>query len=456
MSRLNVTSFLAEGKFTPFHFWMLFWACVIITFDMYDLVIFGSVLPVLMTDWGITPAQAGLVGSSGLFGMMVGAMVFGLLADRFGRRNILIASIVMFSVATVLCAVAPGPAVFGGLRFIAGLGIGGILPTIIAMLTDYAPKRLANTFVAIVMSFFSVGGILAALVAMVVIPRFGWQATYYVAAIPLLLLPLMLPYFADSPAVLLATGRGNRLHAILERIAPGKVSPVTELVAVSEAPVDAAAVKRSPLAALFTDGRALATLMVWVAFFMCLLMVNGLNTWLPGLMVNAGYALTAGLTFMATMNIGAIIGTLTLGRLADKLGVKKVLVPMFLVAGISIIALGYGNSFAMLIALVFIAGACTMGAQNISYAFVSQYYPSHIRSTAIGMASGIGRLGAIGGPTFGGLLLSMGVSSQMNFLFFAIPGFIAAAAFLLVPLGRRQAPSAPATPDVNTPAPTTV
>lgn len=129
---------------------------------------------------------------------------------------------------------------------------------------------------------------------------------------------------------------------------------------------------------------------------------------------------------------------------------------MFLVAGLSLIALGYGNSFAVLMALVFIAGACTMGAQNISYSFVSQYYPSHIRSTAIGMASGIGRLGATGGPTFGGLLLSLDVSSQMNFLFFAIPGFIAAAAFLFVPPGKKQSPAAPTAPGVGTHAPTPV
>lgn len=437
-SEFDVPKYISEGKFTRFHFWMLFWACFIILFDMYDLVIFGSVLPILLEEWGISAASAGVVGSAGLFGMMIGAMVFGVLADRFGRRNLLITAVVLFSAATVACAFAPGPVIFAILRLAAGLGIGGILPTVIAMLTDYAPKKLANTFVAIVMSFFSVGGILAAVVAIGIIPAFGWRATYLVAAIPLILLPLMMPYFADSPAVLIATGRTSKLRAILNKIQPGVVDESTELRADADLNISKEDAERSSIAILFSNKRALATILIWVAFFMCLLMVNGLNTWLPQLMVDAGYALTAGLTFTATMNLGAIVGTLTLGGLADKIGVKKVLVPMYFIAAVSLIALGFGNNFATLIILVFIAGACTMGAQNISYSFVSQFYPSHVRSTAIGMASGIGRLGAIGGPMLGGMLISLGVSSQMNFLFFAIPGVIAGFAFLFVPLGRKK------------------
>ncbi|WP_026196167.1 MFS transporter [Corynebacterium lubricantis] len=435
MKQLNVTRHLAEGRFTSFHFWMLFFACVIITFDMYDLVIFGSVLPILMEKWGISAAQAGLIGSSGLVGMMLGAMVFGVLADRFGRKNILVFAVVLFSLATIACALAPTPVLFAVFRFLTGLGIGGILPTIIAMLTDYAPKNLANRFVAIVMCFFSVGGILAALVAMAVLPHFSWHAVYLVGGIPLLLLPVMARYFVDSPALLIARGEENKLRSVLS-----KINPNTDFSSVALTTEDdtQAEESSSPVASLFKNRRALATLMIWVAFFMCLLMVNGLNTWLPGLMVDAGYALNSGLTFQAVMNVGAIVGTLVMGTVADKIGVKRVLVPMFAIAAASLILLGYGQSYLILLLLVFIAGACTMGPQNISYSFVSQYYPSHIRSTAIGMASGIGRLGAIVGPTFGGLLISWGASSQMNFLFFAIPGFIAAAAFLVVPIAKQK------------------
>lgn len=174
--------------------------------------------------------------------------------------------------------------------------------------------------------------------------------------------------------------------------------------------------------------------MIWIGFFMCLLMINGVSSWLPNLMFSAGYRLGSSLSFMIVLNIGTIIGTLILGGLADKFGVKKILVPMFIVSAVSLTLLGFKNNMAILYLLVFITGACTMGAQNISYSFVSQYYSPLMRSTAIGFASGIGRIGGIIGPTFGGILVSLNLSAQMNFLSFAIPGIIAALAFSFVPL----------------------
>lgn len=430
---IHIRSVIEEGRFNGFHFGMLFWACFVITFDMYDLVIYGSVLPVLMQEWSMTPLEAGAIGSYGIFGMLVGAILFGTMADRFGGRRMLVMSIALFSVATALCGIAPGQTVFSVFRFLGGLGIGGILPSVIAMLTDYSPKKLTNTMVAIVMCFFSVGGILAAFVAMMLIPVTGWRGAYLVAVIPLVFLPLMVRHFRDSPSMLLERGRLQELRRCLRRANPAAEIPekVTFTGITQKEP-------GSPVAALFTRNRALATLMIWVAFFMCLLMVNGLTTWLPGLMVRAGYPLGSSLTFMIVLNVGAIVGTLVLGRLSDGLGVKRVLVPMFLVAAVCLSLLGFGGSMIVLLILVAVTGACTMGAQNISYSFVSQYYPSFMRSTAIGLASGVGRLGAIVGPTFGGLMLSMDMPVQVSFLAFAIPGVIAAIAFLFVPLGRRS------------------
>ncbi|GAA3697492.1 aromatic acid/H+ symport family MFS transporter [Arthrobacter ginkgonis] len=434
MTTINIRDFIGGAGFGRFHAGMLFWACFIITFDMYDLVVYGSVLPVLMKEWSLDPIQAGAIGSYGIFGMMVGAILFGILADRFGRKRILTASVILFSLASALCGFAPGPLEFSVLRFLGGLGIGGILPCLIAMLTDYAPRGRANTLVAVVMCFFSVGGILAAFVSMLLLPAFGWHAVYWVAILPLLFLPFMMRYFVDSPAMLLEKGRLGELRAALVKVNPtAALSADAEFTGLQEKEAG------SPVGALFKNRRALGTIMIWIAFFMCLLMINGVSTWLPKLMVEAGYALGSSLTFMIVLNVGAIAGTLVLGKLADKWGVKKVLVPMFAISAVSLTLLGFGNNMAILMVLVFITGACTMGAQNISYSFVSQYYPSFMRSTAIGLASGVGRLGAIVGPTFGGVLLTLSLPVQMNFLFFAIPGIFAALAFLFVPLAAAQA-----------------
>jgi AAHS family benzoate transporter-like MFS transporter len=429
---MSVNQILGATTFNRFHFWMLFWACFIITFDMYDLVIYGSVLPVLIKEWSMSPVQAGAIGSYGFLGMMVGAVVFGMLADRLGRQRVLVVSVVLFSGATVLCGFTSTALTFSVFRFLAGLGIGGILPTVIAIVTDYAPAKRANSMVAIVMCFFSVGGILAALIALNLMPSFGWQSVYRVGALPLLLLPFMIRYLPDAPAVILRRRGPEVLRSVLSRVT-GRDVTASEvgLAGREEKPTGA------PVRALFSDGRATGTLMIWIAFFMCLLLVNGLSVWLPQLMVQAGYALGAGLTFLIVLNVGAVVGTLFLGRLADRRGAKLVLVPMYAVAAVSLALLGFGSSTATLLLLVAVTGACAMGAQNLSYAFVSQYYPSPVRSTAIGLASAVGRIGAIVGPTFGGVLLTLGLPVQTNFLFFAVPGLAAALAFWFVPLARR-------------------
>lgn len=450
---IDVAAFIQNARPNRFHGWLLFWSCFIVLFDMYDLVVYGSVLPILMREWAVGPVEAGVIGSVGLFGMMIGAIRFGFLADRFGRRRMLIASVLLFSLATFGCAFAPGPEVFGSLRAIAGLGIGGILPNIIAMITDYAPKRTANTMVAIVTCLFSVGGIVAAFAAMGLIPAFGWQSVYWVALIPVLTLPLSARWFFDSPTTLLRLGRTETLRATLRRISPAAGDFGTADLFIGSTEAAAApgtesgdrdsrqAHPRASLALIFGHGRGLATVMIWIAFFMCLLMVNGVTTWLPNLMMSAGYALDSSLTFMIVLNLGAIIGTLSLGRLADRIGTKRVLVPMFVIAAVSLVLLGVRADIVMLLLFVAVAGACTMGSQNISYAFVSQFYPSSVRSTALGLASGIGRAGAILGPTFGGFLQALDLPVQSTFLFFAVPGLIAAAAFACVPLARETTPS---------------
>lgn len=436
VKQLDVTEVIGEVKFNKFHFGMLFWGSFIVVFDMYDLMVYASILPSMVEAWSLSPVVAGNIGSYGPLGMMVGALSFGYLADRFGRKRLLAIAVVLFSVASTLAAIAPGPTVFGVLRFVAGLGIGGVLPTVIAMLTDYAPKKLKSTFVAILMCAFSVGGILAAFVAMVFIPLLGWQGVYWVAIIPVFALPFMMKYFNDSPARLLSEGRENELRRILGHAAP-EVDIPSE--AVLYAPQTTRGSKRGGnFTALFQDKRATGTIMIWIAFFMCLLMINGVSTWLPNLMLGAGFELNSSLTFMVALNVGAIVGTLVMGRLADNLGVKRVLVPMFVVSALSLIVLGLGGPAWALLLVVAITGATTMGSQNISYSFASLYYPSEMRSTAVGFASGVGRLGAVVGPTFGGYMLTLDQPVMLNFVGFAIPGIIAAVAFSLVPLKRKS------------------
>ena len=217
---------------------------------------------------------------------------------------------------------------------------------------------------------------------------------------------------------------------MVHKIAPELNLPSTATFKLDE-PV---AGDEAPLRALFQQGRMFSTLMFWVAFFMCLLMVYALGSWLPKLMIQAGYSLGASMLFLFALNIGGMIGAIGGGVLADKFHLKPVLTIMFTVGAIALILLGYNSPQAVLYGLIAVAGAATIGSQILLYTFVAQFYPAAVRSTGMGWASGIGRIGAIVGPVLTGALLTLELPHQMNFLVIAIPGVIAALAIFMVNL----------------------
>ncbi|MGF6953595.1 AAHS family benzoate transporter-like MFS transporter [Neobacillus sp. B4I6] len=429
MATINSTEIIANSKFNRFHLGLLLWSFFIISFDGYDLVVYGTVVPTLIEKWNLSPVEAGAIGTYGLFGMMFGAILFGTLADRIGRKNVIAITLVLFSFFTFLCGYAETPTVFSTFRFLAGLGLGGIMPNVIALLTDYAPKNMRSMIVSIVLCGYSIGGILAPLLGIFLMPKFGWESIFWVAGLPLLLLPFMYKQLPETASYLIRTGKKEKLISALTKVSPGsKFNKHDEIVEIKLQET------KVPIFGLFKEKRALSTVMFWIAFFSCLLMVYGLNTWLPKLMIEAGYGLNSSLTFLITLQGGAIIGTLIIGRLCDKYGSKKMLIPMYASGAVALTLLGFGGSSFLIYLLVAIAGAATIGAQNIVQAYVSQYYPPNMRSTALGMASGIGRMGGMLGPLLGGFLLSVSLPIHLNFIAFAIPGLIAAAALAIIPV----------------------
>ena len=430
MRNIDVNDVIDNATFNKFHWKVLFWCTLIIVFDGYDLVIYGVVLPILMDQWDLNPYVAGLLGSSALFGMMFGAMGFGMLSDRLGRKKVIITCVVLFSVTTVINGFATTPWQFGILRFIAGLGIGGVMPNVVSLMSEYSPARRRSTLVALMFSGYAVGGMMSAGLGIWIVPNYGWEIMFYLAAVPMLMLPLMLKFLPESVAFLMAQKREGEARDILTQVAPLKHINEQDVLGVPPT-TDS----KAPVLELFRDGRAMSTMMFWVAFFCCLLMVYALGSWLPKLMSNAGYALSSSLMFLMVLNVGAIIGAVGGGWLADRLSLRSVLVSFFILGSGSLVLLGYESPMWFLYTLVGIAGATTIGSQILLYAYVAQYYPTSIRSTGLGWASGIGRNGAIVGPLLGGALLAMALPHQMNFLALAVPGAIATVAIALV--GRR-------------------
>ncbi|MND59686.1 4-hydroxybenzoate transporter PcaK [compost metagenome] len=394
------------------------------------------VLPVLMKEWGLTPLQAGALGSYALFGMMFGALAFGSLADKIGRKKGIAICFVLFSGFTVLNGFAGSPTEFGICRFMAGLGIGGLMPNVVALMNEYAPKRLRSTLVAIMFSGYSLGGMLSAGVGIYMLPRFGWEAMFFAAILPLLLLPLILWYLPESVGFLLRQGRTEQARAILKRLDPNAGIGDQDQLVLNEVKVQGA-----PVLELFREGRGLRTVMIWVAFFCCLLMVYALSSWLPKLMANAGYSLGSSLSFLLALNFGGMFGAIAGGFLGDRFNLPKVVVAFFIVAAVSISLLGFKSPTPVLYLLIGIAGATTIGTQILLYATAAQFYGLAFRSTGLGWASGIGRNGAIVGPLLGGALLGINLPLQLNFMAFAIPGAIAALAMCFV--HQRQPQGAP-------------
>ncbi|CDZ93204.1 MFS transporter [Pseudomonas saudiphocaensis] len=437
--RIDVHEVIDNARFSQFHWLVMCLCALLLIFDGYDLFIYGVVLPVIMQEWGLTPLQAGALGSYALFGMMFGALIFGTLADRIGRKKGIAICFLLFSTATVLNGFASTPTEFGIFRFLAGLGCGGLMPNVVALMNEYAPKRLRSTLVAIMFSGYSLGGMFSAGLGIYMLPRFGWEAMFFAAAVPLLLLPVILWKLPESVGFLVRQGRMEEARALLK-----KIQPQREFAADEELELVEAKAKSASVTELFRDGRLLGTLSIWVAFFCCLLMVYALGSWLPKLMANAGYSLGSSLSFLVALNLGGMFGAILGGWLGDRFNLAKVVVVFFAVSVLSISLLGFKTPMPVLYSLITIAGATVIGTQILLYACAAQFYGLSIRSTGLGWASGIGRNGAIVGPLLGGALLGINLPLQLNFIAFAIPGVIAALAMTLFVLSRRPERAAPA------------
>ncbi|MDH0731034.1 aromatic acid/H+ symport family MFS transporter [Pseudomonas sichuanensis] len=445
MRTLDVHPIIDNARFSPFHWMVMAWCGLLLIFDGYDLFIYGVVLPTIMKEWGLTPLQAGALGSYALFGMMFGALVFGSLADRIGRKKGIAICFALFSGATILNGFASSPSEFGIYRFFAGLGCGGLMPNAVALMNEYAPKRLRSTLVAIMFSGYSLGGMLSAGVGIFLLPRFGWESMFFAAAVPLLLLPVILYYLPESIGFLVRQGRMDEARTLLKRVDPNCDVTLQDTLSVGAGlPRDKAGTLTSVLK-LFQNGLAIRTLALWLAFFCCLLMVYALSSWLPKLMANAGYSLGSSLSFLLVLNFGGMAGAILGGWLGDRYNLVKVKVAFFIAAALSISLLGVNSPMPVLYLLIFIAGATTIGTQILLYAGAAQLYGLSVRSTGLGWASGIGRNGAIVGPLLGGALMGINLPLQLNFIAFAIPGAIAALAMAVhLASGRRQALAATA------------
>lgn len=432
MQQIDVHKLADGARFNRFHAGVLAWCAIIIICDGYDLAVAGIALPSIMKAMGVTAQNAGFMVSSALFGMMFGAIFLGTVADRIGRRYAIAICLALFSVFTAAAGLTQDPYVFSAMRFLAGLGIGGVMPNVVAQMTEYSPRKIRATMVTLMFSGYAVGGMLAALLGKGLIESYGWSSVFLAAGAPVVLIPFILKSLPESMPFLIRHQRIGELKQIVTRIAPSYLpSERDQFVVAAHDKIEGA-----PIRKLFQDGRGFSTVMFWVAFFMCLFMVYALSSWLTKLMANAGYSLGSALTFVLVLNFGAVIGAIGGGWLADRFHIKYVLVGMYALAAVSITLLGFKVPTAALFVLVGMAGASTIGTQIVTYAYAGQFYPTAVRSTGIGWASGVGRSGAIIAPIAIGTLVGLALPLEQNFMAISIPAVIATIAVSLIRHGR--------------------
>jgi AAHS family benzoate transporter-like MFS transporter len=454
MRTIDVAALLNGARLNSFHTRLLLWSALIIIFDGYDLVIYGVVLPTLMKDWGLSALQAGLLGSCALLGMMVGALVFGSLSDRIGRRKAITTCVVLFSGMTVINGFARTPEEFALCRFIAGIGIGGVMPNVIALMNEYSPNRLRGRLISIIFAGYAVGGMISAALGILLIPTWGWSSVFFVAAVPLFVLPLLVRQLPESINFLLRKGQVTSAQQLLQRAEPGYTPQADDTFH-----LEAGQAPKVSIVQIFQDGRLTNTLLLWLAFCCSLLMIYGISAWLPKLMSTAGYGVNSSIGFLLVLNFGAIIGSVFGGWLADRFGLGRVLLCFLVSSSLVLSLMAVKGPLPVLYVLIAIAGGGTFGAQILANAFAVQYYPAHIRSTGLGWAMGIGRIGAIIGPMLGAALHGAQLPMEFSFLAFAIPGLIGASAIgvfiIRVKRGARTNPvqRAPETLPPTSPSP---
>ncbi|XJJ71116.1 MFS transporter [Novosphingobium sp. BL-8A] len=412
--------------------WIVGIAMVGLMFDGYDLVVYGTVVSTFLRDptqiGAVDPALAGLLGSYALAGVLVGALVSGAIGDMVGRRRMMITAYAWFSLGMLLTAFTRETGAFGVCRFFTGLGVGALLGTTAAMVSEYAPPGRKNFYNAITYAGVPLGSLTAAGLAILLLDHIGWRGMFMIGALPFVtLLPLSFFKMPESVAWLVSRGRLDEARAIAAQT--GIELPAQHAMHAVEEP------GASGYRGLFADF-LLPTLLIGLMSGTGLILVYSLNTWLPELMLRAGFNAKGSLSFLLVLNGGAVLGPLIAARFADTIGPRVVVAACFLIGTAAILALTLHLPLALLLCIVAFAGVGTSGTQTLIYGLAANYFPTRVRGAAVAWCAGFGRLGGIGGPLIGGLLIAAGLSIQAILLVLAGLALIGAALAMVIPASR--------------------
>lgn len=437
---VDIPALIDANKLSRFQIWILVLVGMTVVMDGFDVQAMGFVAPAIIKEWGVSKAELGPVFGAGLFGMLVGSLGLSVLADKIGRRPVLLGSSIFFALCMLVTAWTTTITQLEVIRFITGLGLGAIMPNAMALVGEYSPKRNRVTLMMLVSCGFTLGAVLGGLLSAVLIPAFGWRAVFYLgAAVPSVMAVLMYLHVPESLQFMVLNGRKlDQVANYLRQIAPGFSADASTRYLITEARQGGA-----PVGELFRHGRASVTLLLWVVNFMNLLNLYFLSNWLPTIAVSAGLSSETAVLVGTALQAGGVLGTVLMGPIIDRIGFFKMLVPSFGVAAMTIVLIGQpGIALPALFLVVTITGFCIVGGQPAVNALAATYYPTTLRSTGIGWSLGVGRIGSIVGPVLGGELIRRNWSTSDIFLAVAVPAVVSAVMLLVMALHGRRAGSA--------------
>ncbi|SHN86828.1 MFS transporter [Bradyrhizobium erythrophlei] len=445
-NEVDIHEELAGAAVTPLHKMLGIVITLITLFDGYDTFNPAYVIQYVRQPWGLLPSQAGFLVSSGLIGFLFGAMGHGMIADRYGRRNTLLAGLWIVNVLTLLTAIfATSFASFCTLRFLTGLGLGVLLPLGTTFINELAPPRVSNAFSLWGVTFgWSLGGVFAGLIGVFLTPTYGWQILYFVGALSIPLTLLVHAVLPESPKYLAARGRLEELRALMVRLRPDRSAVYA--TATFHSPDRAA--PRNTIAALLAPRYRRVSLTIWVTAFLTLFAIFGLVGWIPTVMIQRGESFASGFSYGALMQGTSFIGGLTLAMLADRgfAPTPRLLGMWWIIGGIAVGTLVFVNSHAFNFVVGAVAGFCVIGAQHVLNNFTANSYETGFRASGVGMELGVGRVGGILGPSVIGFLQQ--VTGGQDAVFWAIGGAAVVAALVIgslsVPAKATETSVAPA------------
>ena len=422
-------------------------AALTIVLDGLDIQAIAFAAPAIAAELGLQRSSLGPIFSAGLLGMALGSMLMGPVADRYGRRVSVLLSVSLFGSFTFLTAFASSAAELLAFRFLTGLGLGGALPSLVVLVGEYSPKRIRAICAGVVLAGVPAGGLLGGLLATWAIPRFGWPSVFLVGGgLPVLMLPLLWLRLPESIRFLVGRGESGaaKVRGIMRRIDPDGDYGAEARFVETHAPAQAAS-RGVPIGKLFSDGMARDTLLLWAAFFTNLMGIYFLLSWIPTLLVDAGYSITKATSASVALNFGGTFGLVGLGWIVNRFGVpvRHAIAAALLVGSVHVALVGLlAAQLALMLAAVFVAGMFVLGTQGQLFNLGNSLYPTEVRATGLGWAVGVGRIGSVLGPLLGGALISIGLGIPTYFGFFGALLLMGAVAVLLMRREPRAAPPA--------------